>query len=251
MTEVYTQRSLPHWYVPGAVHFITFRLAGTIPSDVLRDLRAERNRALGEARKGGPDAPARRRRVREEFFRRYEGYLDRHRDVAYLAEPQIAALVRRSLFYQHKRTCGLIAYCIMPNHVHMLVQPFDADPDECVDGRSTASPELAVGRRWEDCAAIDERPDAQSPLARIMRNLKSYTAHEANRVLGRSGAFWQAESYDHWLREHESLDAVVDYIRLNPVEAGLATEPHGWYWSSAHDRYVHDGTLSGLVALPE
>lgn len=84
-----------------------------------------------------------------------------------------------------------------------------------------------------------------------MQNLKSFTAHEANRILGRRGPFWQAESYDHWVREGENLERLVDYICWNPVNAGLVKEPHKWLWGSARDRYLHDGSSSGFVTLPE
>jgi putative DNA methylase len=75
-----------------------------------------------------------------------------------------------------------------------------------------------------------------------MHSLKSYTAHKANDLLGRSGPFWQHESYDHWVRDEKELEGVVKYIAWNPVEAGLVKQPHEWYFSSAHDRFLQDGS---------
>jgi hypothetical protein len=89
------------------------------------------------------------------------------------------------------------AFVVMPNHVHLLVTP-------------------------------------HIPIAKLTRRLKGYTAREANRLLGRTGeAFWQAESYDHWVRSEEEWGRIVRYIENNPVAAGLAARPEGYPWSSA------------------
>jgi putative transposase len=72
------------------------------------------------------------------------------------------------------------------------------------------------------------------PLATLTRRLKGYTARQANRILGRTGeAFWQTESYDHWVRSEQEWERIVRYIESNPVGAGLATRPEDHPWSSA------------------
>ena len=68
--------------------------------------------------------------------------------------------------------------------------------------------------------------DSKSPLTSIMHSLKSYTANKANRIIGRRGRFWQHESYDHWVRDLEELERIINYICRNPVEAGLCRLPH-------------------------
>jgi hypothetical protein len=56
--------------------------------------------------------------------------------------------------------------------------------------------------------------------------LKSWTARQANQLLGRSGQpFWQDESYDHWVRNRRQRDRMVRYIEDNPVSAGLVASP--------------------------
>ena len=69
-----------------------------------------------------------------------------------------------------------------------------------------------------------------------MHSLKSYTANEANRVLGRTGRFWQKESYDHWVRAERELSGIAEYIAQNAVTAKLAINPWDWPYCSAHDR---------------
>jgi REP element-mobilizing transposase RayT len=91
----------------------------------------------------------------------------------------------------------LHAYVIMPNHVHLLITP-------------------------------------RLPLSRIMRGIKGVSARDANRILERRGkAFWQDESYDHWVRDEEEFGKIRFYIEHNPVSAGLVKRPEDWKWSSA------------------
>jgi REP element-mobilizing transposase RayT len=72
------------------------------------------------------------------------------------------------------------------------------------------------------------------PMPAIMRWLKGRTSRIANRVLGRSGqAFWQDESYDHWIRSASELDEVIKCVESNPVKAGLVSTAEQWLWSSA------------------
>ncbi len=73
-------------------------------------------------------------------------------------------------------------------------------------------------------------------LDRIVQGWKSYTAHQANRLLGRSGKFWAREYHDRFVRDDDHLGAAVRYIENNPVVAGLAPNAESWPWSSAGRR---------------
>jgi len=70
--------------------------------------------------------------------------------------------------------------------------------------------------------------DKLTYVAKIMHGLKRYTATKANEFLGRSGAFWQHESYDHIVRSQDEFDRIVNYVRQNPVKAGLAGLVRNW-----------------------
>ena len=74
----------------------------------------------------------------------------------------------------------------MPNHVHLLCTP-------------------AIGHN----------------LAEIMHSLKSYTANQANKTLGRKGRFWQKEYFDRYIRNARHFAKVVAYIESNPVQVRL------------------------------
>jgi len=88
----------------------------------------------------------------------------------------------------------------MPDHVHLLFLPLR---DE--DG-------------W------------QFPLVDILQCLKGTTAHRINRLLHTSGPVWEEESFDHVLRSDESLKEKCEYIRQNPVKAGLVQKPEDYRW---------------------
>ena len=136
----------------------------------------------------------------------------------------------------------------MPNHVHLLLRPLEIDVVTGGCPVASAIPNATTGGP-PVTTAVGELCDQHSPLARIMHSLKSYTAHEANKILKRTGTFWQAESYDHWVRDEDELERIVHYIRSNPVKAKLVERPEVWFWCSCHDRFLQDGDSSGwLVA---
>ncbi|MBI3821990.1 MAG: hypothetical protein HY289_04835 [Planctomycetes bacterium] len=272
--EIITRRRLPHWYVPGAAHFITYRLAGTLPVAVLEEMRERKERLRQQGPPAGISPVLFRERLHKKFFAEYDRYLDRPSAIDWLAKPEVAAMVRGNLYHHNGTKYHLLAYCIMPNHV--LLQPLvgqaaslaitPATPHPLVGQAASlaitpATPHPLVGQAASLAIPTanlsaseaacptggDETGDGDSPLAEIMHSLKSYTAHEANRILGRKGTFWQHESYDHWVRDEDELERIVAYIIGNPVGAQLVQRPHDWHFGSALDRFLHDGSCCGLL----
>lgn len=242
-SESITRRHLPHWFVPGAAHFVTFRLAGSLPAVVLEELRERKELLLRQKRSPEMSAIDHRQRMHKHLFAAYDDYLDRQTDVRWLSDRRIAAMVRTSLYFHNHTRYHLRAYVVMPNHVHVLFEPIiDCAADEQVTSQPSTSP-----LPDDELPDIGELPDEASPLSSIMHSLKSYSAHQANQILGRSGSFWQHESYDHWVRDDEELERIVDYIGANPVRAGLAQRPHDWYWCSVHDRLLKDGETTSWL----
>jgi REP element-mobilizing transposase RayT len=83
------------------------------------------------------------------------------------------------------------------------------------------------------------------PVPKLMQALKGFTAREANRILGRKGeAFWQHESYDHWVRDARQFERIARYIEDNPVRAGLCASPADYRFSSAYA-----GEDAGMASL--
>ena len=107
------------------------------------------------------------------------------------ARPEIADAVAGALRAFDGVRYRLFAWCVMPNHVHVVFQPSQG-----------------------------------SGLAEILHSWKSFTAREAQRKFGIRGAFWQREYYDHLIRDEEQFFRAVKYVAENPVRAGL----EGWKW---------------------
>ena len=199
------RRNLPHIQPEGATLFITARLAGSLPPEAiqrLRDEQTQRVRAIEEMT--APDEGKRQHLYDEDkrYFGRYDALLDQAADgPTWLGDPRVAALVCEAIHYRDDRMYVLGAYCVMPNHIHLVATPL-----ERADG-------------------------AYHALSKNMHGLKGYTAREANLILGREGAFWQHENYDHYARDGRETERIIAYVLNNPVKAGLAASWEEWPWS--------------------
>lgn len=236
--EIITKGDLPHWYMPGAAHFVTYRLADTLPAEVLKRLRAEREARLGQPPLPGVSRWKQKAQAHKQFFAAYDRYLDQASSVRWLENPAVAEIIIGNLYHHHQVKYQLLEYSVMPNHVHVLFVPIIADAgsiSHVADAVSVRIQPLASNQSDLDYFS-DEVTDTQSPLSKIMHSLKSYTANEANKELSRDGRFWQRESYDHWVRDDAELARIAEYIANNAVSAKLAENAWDWPYCSAHDR---------------
>lgn len=174
---------LPHRDEPGLTQFVSFHLADSFPAT----LRSE-----WEALLKVEDDRERRRQL--------EAYLDCGRGECHLRRADIARLVEDAFRFHHGQWYDLLAWVIMPNHVHLLVK---------------------VG---------------ETSLSKIVKELKRYTAREANKILRQTGAFWAEDYFDTYMRDAEHELKTRRYIEINPVKAMLVREPKEWPWSSARFR---------------
>lgn len=198
------RRNLPHIQPGGATFFITFRLYGSIPVDVLASLADQREQRLAQVSKESTNTAVARRLYDEE--KRHFGRLDQLLDKGaggplWLREPAVAGAIADAIHNRDRSSYDLLTYCIMPNHVHMVITPRERGTNEYYS------------------------------LSRIMHVLKGFSAKQANSILGRSGTFWQAESYDHFVRDSQELQRIVRYVLQNPVKAKLVDDATEWPWS--------------------
>jgi putative transposase len=219
-------RHLPHIVPPDSTFFVTFRLIDSIPKSQVRSYKARlewlEKETAWVARLGddSPEATAHRERLlayKREWFAKFEDLLHRAQTGSeWLKEKRVAKIVADSLHFLDGRSYTLNAYCLMSNHVHAVFKPFvtEAELREAIDDR---------GRYYFE----SNHPS----LARIMKSIKGYTAREANRVLGRRGHFWHAESYDHYVRDATEYERIVKYVLNNPVKAGLVGHWQEWEWN--------------------
>ncbi|MDP2303970.1 MAG: hypothetical protein Q8N03_16280 [Ignavibacteria bacterium] len=75
-------------------------------------------------------------------------------------------------------------------------------------------------------------------VTKILQDLKKFTAVKCNKLLNRSGAFWQHESYDHVVRDEKELRRIVMYVLNNPVKAGLCEKWEDWKYSYCNFKYL-------------
>lgn len=198
-SQTYYRRNLPHIVPPGGTLFLTFRLTDSLPQAVIQELQDDLAAGLGAIHNAAGPADERATaayRLQRAHFGRFDRRLDRQAyGPDWLHHPAVAELVERELFLLEETGALILSYCIMPNHVHLVMR----------------------------------LPETTShPCARLMQRLKGRTALAANRLLGRRGAFWQHESYDHLVRDSEELARINSYVVLNPVKAGLVAEWEQW-----------------------
>ncbi len=210
---------LPHYDAPGVTQIVTLRLVDSLPASRRGEwehlLRIENDRETLSA--GAPacsrligsnhvqsrsqtGAPLKHREAGRERRRQLEAYLDRGLGECWLRQPAIAKLTEDTLRFFDGQRYRLVAWVVMPNHVHVLVDV------------------------WE------------TPLAELVKSWKSFTGREANKLLGRRGEFWEREYLDTVIEDEAHRRTAVRYIENNPTKAKLVLAPKDWPWSSSRFR---------------
>ena len=185
----YSRGYLPHLDVPGILQFITFRLADSLPRQVLDQLEQELS-----------PLPASDRDL--ERRKKIEQWLDAGLGYCALKHPRMAEVMQQTLRKFDGERYRLIAWCIMPNHVHVLIEP-------------------------------------KGSLPKIVQSWKSFTgrwalAHNAELGLGvPGGQYWIREYWDRYIRNEAHCHSAISYIHENPVKAILCGKASEWPWSSA------------------
>jgi REP element-mobilizing transposase RayT len=170
---------LPHFDAAAAIQHVVFRLDGSLPASVVDRIR---------------QAP-------EDFNLAVDEALDSGEGPNWLGDPFSADIVAEALTSFDGERYRLLAWAVMPNHVHVLIKQEDG---------------------W--------------PLSTVVKSWKSFTARKINHHLGRTGAFWAPDYFDRFMRDDGQIAAAIDYIEANPVKAGLCHSQADWRWSSATAR---------------
>jgi Rad3-related DNA helicase/REP element-mobilizing transposase RayT len=183
---------LPHWTKTGSIYAVCFRLADSLPVSVLEEWRTKRLSIVQKAKSDGrPLTLEESSQLEELHSERVEFYLDQGIGKCWLEQPEIAEIAARAFEHFDGKRYQLLAWCIMPNHVHLVVQPLHA-----------------------------------VRLPALIQSWKSFIAKEANKILEQEGEFWQPEYYDHLIRDTQELAHAVQYVFENPEKIGLAD----WAW---------------------
>ncbi len=177
----YSRGYLPHFDSAELVQMVSFRLVDALPVEVLKRLETEYESEsdVDKAKK-------------------IEEYLNTGYGSCFLRDPRVAIIVEEALKFFDSKCYSLIAWVIMPNHVHVLME---------------------VKEGFE--------------LPKIVHSWKSFSANKANKILKRNGKFWQREYFDRFIRDDKHFAEALEYIHYNPVKAGLVEIPEDWEFSSA------------------
>ena len=210
---LFRKRKLPHWDVPGTTYFVTSCLAESLPAVGLLEL-AQYSRSLEERpRPDDMDEAEWKIQKYKLIFGRFDRWLDHKSAVRHLEDCHLAAKVRDSIYHFAGERYDVYAYVVMPSYFHWIFRPKED---------------------W--VRTLDSRQVERGPREIIMHSIKLYTATECNRMLEQKGHFWQAESYDHCVRNEEELWGIIEYVEMNPVKANYIASPAEWPFSSAKDR---------------
>lgn len=176
---------LPHFDGGVICQFVTLHLADALPQQVLTrrkaELEAERETDSGII-----------------LQQRIEKYLDQGYGACHLKNPVIAELTQKSLLFFDGEKYKLIAWVIMPNHIHFLLKSLE-----------------------------------NHSLSEIIHSIKFFISQEANKLLNRKGQFWQEDYFDRYIRNYEHFEKTLAYVEINPVKAGLCEKPAEWKFGSA------------------
>jgi putative transposase len=180
--QLHSRGELPHLYKPGGIYFVTFRLADAVIYRT-RDTKTHSTKVDFLAMADAYDPPL-------------------MLGSCVLRRPDVAQIVQDAFLALDGSRYELAAWCIMPNHAHVVFQPL-IDPT----------------------------------LAPILQSWKGGTSRRINQLLGRSGSLWERESFDHLIRSEDNMRNFIEYCHANPVIAGLCGRPEEWQFSSAGAGY--------------
>jgi REP element-mobilizing transposase RayT len=179
-----TRNRLPHWQQDGATYFITYRLADSIPQELIVQWRRERDEWIVQNPQPW-DVD-----TEKEYHRLFSAELDRMMDLGHgscvLRKPEIHGLLADTFSIFEGKRYLLHSWVVMPNHVHLLLT-------------------MAEGHLLE----------------KAVTSWKNFTARRINVLIESTGAVWQKDYFDTIIRDWDHFASVARYIRRNPAKAKL------------------------------
>ncbi|RYD31639.1 MAG: transposase [Verrucomicrobiaceae bacterium] len=198
----YSRGYLPHLDVIGEIQAVTFRLADALPVALVSRWQRELAGSAGLQTGGSGE---KERRSEDQRSQRLKVLIAQYEDAGHgsclLREPNCAEIVQDALLHFDGERYRLMEWCIMPNHVHVIVKTMEGHT-----------------------------------LDRILKSWKAFTSRKINESTGGTGPLWQREYHDRYIRDLDHLANARIYVRNNPVKAGFCEKPEDWPWGSAGHR---------------
>jgi type I restriction enzyme R subunit len=187
---------LPHWQQGSAYLFVTWRLADSLPSALLRDWKVEREIWL--SKHPFPWESSIWKEYNERFPLRMESWLDRGMGSCLLRQKGVRRIVCNALHFFDGERYRIFGFVVMPNHVHIVFQPIEGYLIEA-----------------------------------IMHSWKSYTSKEVHKLTGGQGELWQRGYWDRLVRSQVHFDRCMRYMDKNPLSAGIQKSDFTLYMSNS------------------
>ena len=210
--KTYYRKNLPHIQPVGATFFVTFVLKDSIPKSKLQQIKDEYKDKLQQLQTI-KDEHLRNTKIfnlRKRYLVQIDQVLDKIRNGNhFLKRNDIAKIVSEQIHRFDGEFYQLIAYSIMSNHVHLVID---------------TSIQLSDDNNDDDLKNYTN-------LDQIMKRIKGASAFYSNKALSRKGAFWETENYDTYIRNEKMLKNVIAYTLNNPVKAGIVTSWKDYKWN--------------------
>lgn len=185
---------MPKWIIDKSIYHVRFRLADSLPHTKREEIKEERRHLQHRLKSKNIPLTHDEHFIRKKILSDHtEKLLHNGAGACYLEQPEIATLVQDAIRFYSDIRYELHTWCIMPNHVHIIVEPFPS-----------------------------------FDLSAIVHSWKSFTSNKANNALNRSGAFWSRDYYSRIIRDHQEYQAQMRYVWNNPEQIGRPNWP--WRW---------------------
>jgi type I restriction enzyme R subunit len=204
------EHHLPHWQQGSIFYFLTWRLADSLPLSKLKAWKSEREAWL--ACHPEPWNLEIEKEYHERFSQEIDEWLDQGQGSCLLRNTMYSTIVAKAILHFDGERYTMASFVIMPNHVHVLFRLHD-------------------GRRLEE----------------IVKLWKGFSAREINRLMGKSGSFWQADYWDRMIRNPGHFNRCMEYIRENPAKANLEKNEFVFYESDGDLFHIENngGQING------
>jgi len=198
------KRKLPHFQPQDGILFLTFRVDFPIPSKYLAAYNEykEKLRIISEKNQDKEKKAVYKKKL---FAYTDDLYMDCSSSID-LTDAKVGRIVFDKILSMQDEYYHLYLFTLMSNHVHILLKP-------------------------------SKKEGKAIPVGEILRLIKGSTARSINQLLGMTGMLWHREYYDHWVRSQRELFNIFEYIRNNPVKAGLVSDASDWSWTWINPDY--------------
>jgi putative transposase len=199
-------RNLPHINPHGGTCFVTYCLHETISQPEIKQLIQKHQTHLEELRKQSQTTPEQIDIENRKYFKKLDEQIHQAKGAHYLKNEKVAQIVANSLHFWDGKKIDLMAFCIMSNHVHLVLRLLESENQEIF-------------------------------LSEVLESIKKFSARECNLAIGRTGQLWQKESFDRLVRDRKELYRIICYILDNPTKEGLCENRADWKWNYVKEEY--------------